>query len=143
MKERAFIDAVHRHLPKEVHRQSMTLGSQSYGGTPDYYYDLQADLWVEYKAFDRDDHFYSTIPDKFLPTALQRAWLDRRFAAGGNAVVVVGLKLNGRAHGFFLETPQEWSTKLPAEIYKPRVMPVVKIAERLLSKISMHGKPAA
>ncbi len=136
MKERAFIDAVHRQLPKQVHRQSMTLGSQSYAGTPDYYYDHELDLWVEYKAFRRDDHFYSTIPEEALPTALQRAWLDRRYAAGGNAVVVVGLKLNGRAHGFFLETPEQWSTRLPATCYRSLVMPVASIADAMLKRIS-------
>lgn len=135
MKERAFIDAVHRHLPQEVHRQSMTLGAQSYAGTPDYYYDYQRDLWVEYKAFDRDDHFYSTLPERCLPTALQRQWLDRRYAAGGNAVVVVGLKLNGRAHGFFLEGPQEWSIRHPETFYRPRIMPVSEIAARLFKRL--------
>lgn len=135
MKERAFIDAVHRQLPSFVHRQSMTLGSMTTGGTPDYYYDHERDLWVEYKAFDRDDHFYSTIPEKFLPTALQRAWLDRRFAAGGNAVVVVGLKLNGRAHGFFLETPEEWSARHPAEWYRPKILDMRALSSALLSRL--------
>ena len=135
MKERAFIDAVHRHLPRQVHRQGMTLSSMTHAGTPDYYYDLQSDLWVEYKAFDRDDHFYSTIPEKFLPTELQRIWLDRRYAAGGNAVVVVGLKVRGRVHGFFLETPEQWSTRHPKSFYEPLVMPAESIALKLLQRL--------
>lgn len=135
MKERAFIDAVHRRLPKEVFRQGMTAVSMTHGGTPDYYYDLERDLWVEYKAFSRDDHLPALIPERDLPTDLQRHWLDRRYKAGGNALVIVGLKINGRAHGFMLETPEQWSVRHPKEWYSPRILPVTEIASRLLLRL--------
>lgn len=137
MKERAFIDAVHRVLPKDIHRQSMTLGSQSFAGTPDYYYDWMLDLWVEYKVLRKDDHFPRVLPEDALPSELQRQWLGRRFAAGGNAVVAVGLKIKGRAHGFLLETPDEWSTRHPMEWYKSRIMPVQELAQRFILRLSV------
>ena len=105
------------------------------GGTPDYYYDHERDLWVEYKALRTDDHFPRVLPEDALPTPLQRQWLDRRFAAGGNAVVAVGLKLKGRVHGFLLETPEQWATKHPVEWYRPKLQPVSELCKLLLNKL--------
>lgn len=138
MKERAFIDAVHRQLPREVYRQGMTMASMTTGGTPDYYYDYKRDLWVEYKALRQDDHFPRVLPEDALPTPLQRQWLNRRFAAGGNVVVAVGLKLKGRAHGILLEDPDQWSTRHPIEWYQPRVLSLQTLCDLLLKRLSAH-----
>lgn len=113
----------------------MTSASMTTGGTPDYYYDLELDLWVEYKALSSDDSLPALIPERALPTVLQRAWLDRRFANGGNAVVAVGLKVKGRAHGFLLETPEQWSTRWPREWYQPRIIPVSQLATNLYTRL--------
>jgi hypothetical protein len=136
LKERAFIDAVHRHLPPSVFRQGMTMASMTTGGTPDYYYDFQLDLWVEYKALSSNDALPALIPEKALPTSLQRAWLDRRFANGGNVLVAVGLKVKGRVHGFLLETPEQWATRSPREWYEPKIVPVASLASSLLARLS-------
>lgn len=135
MKERSFIDAVHKQLPPDVFRQGMTLASMTTGGTPDYYYDYAQDLWVEYKALSSSDTLPALIPEKALPTPLQRQWLDRRFANGGNTVVAVGLKVKGRVHGFLLETPEEWSTRWPKEWYSPRIVPASTLATKLFTRL--------
>lgn len=109
------------------------MASMTTGGTPDYYYDHGKDLWVEYKALG--ETLPKLLPEKALPTALQRAWLDRRFANGGNAVVAVGLKVKSRVHGFFLNTPIEWSTRWPREWYLERTMPVKELAEVLMERM--------
>lgn len=110
------------------------MASMTTGGTPDYYYDYQLDLWVEYKAL-ASDSLPALLPEKALPTSLQRVWLDRRFANGGNVLVAVGLKVKGRVHGFFLENPNEWSTRWPKEWYSQRIQPVNMVATQLLSRL--------
>lgn len=89
MRERQLIDAIHRRLPKTLHRQSMTMGSLTQNGTPDYFYDgPKSDLWIEYKQL-------RSIPRDFIIqaplTELQRRWLNRRYKHGQNVRVVVGL----------------------------------------------------
>ena len=111
------------------------MASMTTGGTPDYYYDYELDLWVEYKALSSNDALPALIPERALPTALQRLWLDRRYAAGGNALVAVGLKVKGRVHGFLLENPEEWSTRWPREWYIQRIQPVHTVATRILSRL--------
>lgn len=123
-------------MPTDVFRQGMTAVTTTAGGTPDYYYDLKHDLWVEYKALRQDDHFPRILPEDALPTPLQRQWLDRRFAAGGNAVVAVGLKLKGRVHGFLLENPEQWSTRHPLEWYQPKLLPVSQLLSKMLVRLA-------
>lgn len=87
--ERRLIDAVHRNLPKSVHRQSNTMVSLTTNGTPDYYYDgEEGDLWVEYKALTAMPRSGIVVGDY---TALQMRWLMRRWKHGKNAVGIVGL----------------------------------------------------
>lgn len=87
--ERRLINAVHRHLPKSLHRQSMTMGSLTQNGTPDYFYDgAGRDLWIEYKAL-------TAMPRNGIVfgayTELQRRWMTRRWQHGKNAIGLVGL----------------------------------------------------
>lgn len=50
--ETTFIASVHKHLPKELHREKMNNPYSS--GTPDVYYSgMKADLWIEYKFIPR------------------------------------------------------------------------------------------
>lgn len=106
-RERQLIDAVHRLLPITLHRQSMTFGSLSQNGTPDYYYDtdcdtsprllIQAygdrelaylkkkrpDLWVEYKqlrAMPRSGLVGGVdAKKKGCYSPLQFKWMERRY----------------------------------------------------------------
>lgn len=91
MRERQLIDAIHRRLPKSLHRQSMTLGSLTSNGTPDYYYDgPRSDLWVEYKQLKSMPRNKIVDCGRLL-TPLQQQWIVRRHDNGKNAVVIVGL----------------------------------------------------
>lgn len=105
MRERQLIDAIHRRLPKSLHRQSMTLGSLTQNGTPDYYYDgPDSDLWIEYKQVNSIPRDGIVVPPL---TQLQCKWLERRYRNGGNARVVVGLP-DRRVLRF--DDPAQWET---------------------------------
>lgn len=136
MLESAFRTSVHRTLPVEVHRQPMPASMLGTGGTPDTYYDFKRDLWVEYKVFRREDHLPKIIPAESMPTELQELWLTRRFNAGGNACVIVGVKIRGRAQGFVLEAPADWSRPLPREWYEPRLLPAANLAAYIHRRVS-------
>ena len=136
MKESAFRTAVLRHLPKAVHQQPMIAGAYGVAGTPDTYLDLDRDIWVEWKVLPREDHLPAVVPTKSMPTDLQQLWLTRRFNAGGNAVVVVGVKLRGRAHGFVLTCPDEWSRPPLRDFYEPRLRPAAELCAYLIQRIS-------
>lgn len=91
MRERALIDAIHRRLPRSLHRQSMTFGAMTQNGTPDYWYDgTRRDLWVEYKQL-RSLPRSGIVQLSKLLTPLQAAWIKRRYATGCNVRVMVGL----------------------------------------------------
>lgn len=116
MLESAFRTAVLTKLPRRIHRQPMMASMMGCAGTPDTYLDGERDLWVEWKVLPQDDKLPAVLPTKSTPTALQQLWLTRRWNAGGNAVVLVGIKLRGRAYGFVLESPQEWSSVTPLKL---------------------------
>lgn len=103
MRERQLIDAIHRRLPKALHKQSMTSASLTYNGTPDCYYDgPKSDLWVEYKRVDHLPRDGILIPEC---TDLQKRWLARRWQNGKNAKVIVGLPTR---HALKFEYPAQW-----------------------------------
>lgn len=107
MREKRYIEAVNKRVPKKIHRQSMTSASLTTNGTPDYYYDGPArDLWVEYKritSMPRDG------TAKGAYTALQLHWMERRYrnslAHGPNVIGVVGLP---NRLVCLQRTPTEW-----------------------------------
>lgn len=136
MKESAFRTSVLRHVPAHVHAQPMPAGALgAFPGTPDHYFDWKRDLWVEWKALNREDHLPASIPNDALPTEKQRAWLNRRFAAGGNAVVIVGVKLRSRMYGFVLESPSEWGSPGPLRAwYEPRLRSAAELAAYILER---------
>lgn len=136
MKEADFRTSVFDHLPKVVHRQPIPADAYGQGGTPDSYLDFQRDLWVEWKMVGGEDRLPAFLKDKMLPTALQQRWLNRRYTVGKNALVVVGFKLRGRAHGVLLTTPEEWCNPVPRETYEPRLQPAKAIAAYLLERVS-------
>lgn len=114
MKESQTAQKIKKRLPREIHWQSNT-GALMSNGTPDKYLDgWKSDLWIEFKqlgALPRNGTVcVAPVPNvKKQPrghlTPLQRQWLGRRHANGGNAVVIVGLP-NGCV--VWLATPREW-----------------------------------
>lgn len=135
MKESAFRKAVLSHLPKAVHCQPMIAGMTGVSGTPDTYIDYKRDLWVEWKVLPNEDRLPELIPARSLPTELQHEWLHRRYTAGKNALVIVGVKLRSRAWGFVLDSPSMWS-RLPRDRYEPLLRPAPELAAYLLEKVS-------
>lgn len=136
MLESAFRTAVLSKLPRHIHRQPMLAGMMGTAGTPDTYIDHKRDLWVEWKALPREDHLPKVVPAKSMPTPIQREWLDRRFAAGGNAIVIVGVKLRGRAHGFVLDSPPAWSVPPLADDYTKLLCSAADLASYIQRRVS-------
>lgn len=139
MKESAFRTSVLNHVPKKVHAQPWPAGAPgAFPGTPDHYFDWKRDLWVEWKVLNREDHLPASIPESALPTEKQNSWLTRRYENGGNAVVIVGIKLRSRMHGFVLETPSEWGLPGPLRAwYEPRLRSAAELAAYIVERC--HG----
>ena len=102
MNEKQFRQAIHRRLPKTIHRQSMTFGALSMNGTPDDYLDgSRRDLWIESKMLRAVPRSGIVVGDY---TPLQLRWAQRRWRAGKNVVGFVGLP-----HKFVaIQRPNEW-----------------------------------
>lgn len=100
-------------LSKAVHRQSMTFGSRSFNGTPDYYYDgYEGELWVEWKqiaAWPRDG-LVGGVDNKKRGcySTLQYDWMVRRWARGKNVVGMIGLPDKTVV---IQREPREWKDK--------------------------------
>lgn len=114
----------------------MIAGAFGVAGTPDTYLDYVSDLWVEWKMLPREDHLPEVVPTKSLPTDIQQQWLNRRFKNGGNAVVVVGVKIGGRAHGFVLDTPSSWCGRPTRAEYEPLLRTSADLCAYLVNRIS-------
>lgn len=124
-------------LPREVHVQSMTLAALSTNGTPDRYLDYKRDLWVEFKMADTygNKGYNVGADDKGMLSPKQREWLRRRWTAGFNAVVIVGVP-SDKARGFVLTEPDEWETRVMPEVFIPRLMYAAQLAAYLLERVS-------
>lgn len=101
--EKNLIQRIVRRLPRDIHSQSMTFGSQSFNGTPDRYFDgTKRDLWVEFKQLKSNPRSGIAVGEY---SELQLAWLERRWNAGRNAVGMVGT-VEGRV--CIQTTPEQW-----------------------------------
>jgi len=86
--ETRFYTAVHKLLPRSIHREKMH--NPYRGGTADVWYSGNLDdLWVEYK-------WLAKLPKKALVrlekelSPLQQRWLKERHDEGRNVVVILG-----------------------------------------------------
>lgn len=86
--ETRFYTAVHKLLPKELHREKMH--NPYRGGTADVWYSgTLDDLWVEYKWLPVVPKMSDIPIGKFL-SPLQLQWLQKRHEEGRNVVVILG-----------------------------------------------------
>jgi hypothetical protein len=86
--ETRFYTAVHKLLPRSVHREKMH--NVYRGGTADVWYSGAAgDLWVEYKWLASLPKKAFVRPEKLL-SPLQQQWLKGRHEEGRNIVVILG-----------------------------------------------------
>lgn len=96
--ETTYYTAIHRLLPKAVHREKMH--NIYRGGTADVWYSGNLDdLWVEYK--------YVSKPPKRTPlriwnelSELQRLWLNSRRQEGRNVCVILGTPVGSWIYEF-------------------------------------------
>lgn len=136
MNEHAFTKAVMNKLPKDVHRQSMTPVCITAPGTPDRYIDYRRDLWAEFKmAKTHGREGYDMQDRKNFISARQELWLNRRYKAGQNCCVVVGVP-SDKARGFILWTPEEWCSVIMPAVFIPRLMYAGELAATLLERVS-------
>lgn len=83
MNERTFKAKIRALVKQECFIQSMASLAQA--GTPDLWISDKKDLWLEAKW---DETTKGPIKPKL--SALQKAWLDNRYAEGRNVAVIVG-----------------------------------------------------
>lgn len=101
--ESRYYSAIHKLLPKELHKEKMH--NPYRGGTADVWYSgTLDDLWVEYK--------YLADPPKRAPIAvrkelspLQLHWLRSRLKEGRNVIVILGTPI-----GSWVFESLEWET---------------------------------
>lgn len=134
MNEHGFTKAVLRLLPRDVHVQSMTAASLTTNGTPDRYIDYKSDLWVEFKYADTSGA-RNGIAVHTMITPLQHRWLERRYNAGKNACVILGLP-SDRARGLILETPEEWQSHVTPTTIAQKIVDAPRLAAYLLARVS-------
>lgn len=133
MNEHSFTKAVVGKLPAAVHVQSMTMASLTTNGTPDRYLDYKTDFWVEFK-------YAKTFGNKGydvgkMLSGPQREWLRRRYKAGHNCCVVVGVP-SDKARGFILTKPSEWESRVMPDVFMPRLQDGARLAAALLEFVS-------
>lgn len=101
--ESRYYQAVHRLLPKHLHKEKMH--NPYRGGTADVWYSGNSDdLWVEYKFLAKPPVRSSYKVSKDL-SELQLMWLHDRYKEGRNVVVIVGTPLGAKIY-----TSLSWET---------------------------------
>jgi hypothetical protein len=109
------------------------MAAVTHNGTPDRYIDFKRDLWVEFKyAKTKGTDGYNVGE---MLSAQQKVWMRRRFEAGQNAIVVVGIPAP-RALGFVSVHPAEWEGTVPADVWRTRVIRASEIAAYILQRVS-------
>lgn len=134
MNEHGFTRAVVNLIPRDVHVQSMTMAALTTNGTPDRYFDWHSDLWVEFKYADTSGVRKGLNVGDML-SELQKRWLRRRYTAGGNAIVIVGVP-SDRTRGFILTTPDEWEGIVTPQFIMNNVKNAPELAAYILSRVS-------
>lgn len=108
--ETRFYTAVHKLLPKELHKEKMA--NPYRGGTADVWYSGTADdLWVEYKWLTKvparaDIRVYELL------SHLQLQWLRERRKEGRNVVVILG-----SPDGAWIYEHGMWEASLPLDVF--------------------------
>lgn len=125
--ETRFYTAVHKLLPKELHKEKMA--NPYRGGTADVWYSGTADdLWVEYK-------WLAKVPVKTnirvyeLLSQLQLHWLRERRKEGRNVVVILGSPDGAWVYEFGL-----WEADLPVDVFRAQAKTKQQVADYIRSR---------
>lgn len=103
--ETRFYTAVHKLLPRSLHREKMH--NPYRGGTADVWYSgNKADLWVEYKFISKVPKAADIAVVNEL-SALQLDWLRKRWEEGRNVIVILGTPV-----GSWIYENRDWEHKL-------------------------------
>lgn len=120
--ETRFYTAVHKLLPKELHREKMA--NPYRGGTADVWYSGNADdLWVEYKWLPKvpvrvDVRVYELL------SPLQLQWLRLRWKEGRNVVVILGSPDGACVYEF-----GRWERDMTPDEFRSRALSKQQVAD--------------
>lgn len=133
--ETRFYTAIHKLLPKHIHREKMHNAFR--GGTADAWYSGPADdLWVEYKWIAKLNKRALIRMDRLL-SPLQMQWLHQRYKEGRNVVVILGTP-----EGAWIFERLLW--EYPLDPNKIRQLRVSKqnVAEYIIKRTCLHAETA-
>lgn len=126
--ETRFYTAVHKLIPKDVHREKMA--NPYRGGTADVWYSGTADdLWAEYK-------WLAKVPVKAairvyeLASPLQLQWLRDRRKEGRNVVVILG-----SPNGAWVYSHGTWEHDLAVEDFRANALTKQQVADYIRSRV--------
>lgn len=133
MNEHSFTLAVTGKLPSDVHVQSMTMAAVTHNGTPDRYIDYKRDLWVEFKYAKTKGTNGFNMAEMLSPQ--QKVWLRRRYEAGRNAIVIVGVPdPKTKAMGFVLNHPDLWEA-IKLRVHEP-LLTARELSDYILMRVT-------
>ena len=129
--ETRYYTAVHKLLPRTVHREKMH--NPYRGGTADVWYSGNLDdLWVEYKWLATLPKTAPTCLDRLL-SPLQQQWLTGRHEEGRNVVVILGTP-----EGAWVFEGTSWKEPLDPDIIKTQGYTKQTVAEYINKRIQIQ-----
>lgn len=125
--ETRFYTAVHKLLPKGLHREKMA--NPYRGGTADVWYSGNADdLWAEYKWLAKVP-VRASIRVYELLSPLQLQWLGDRRKEGRNVVVILGSPDGAWVYEF-----GAWEADLPVDLFRAQAKTKQQVADYIRSR---------
>lgn len=133
--ETRFYTAVHKLLPRNLHREKMH--NVYRGGTADVWYSGNADdLWVEYKWLAKLPRNALVRLDKLL-SPLQQQWLTGRHEEGRNTVVILGTP-----EGAWICEGTTWKQPLDPVIIRTQVITKRNVADYITKRTCLDDEMA-
>ena len=129
--ETRYYTAVHKLLPRTVHREKMH--NPYRGGTADVWYSGNLDdLWVEYKWLATLPKTAPTCLDRLL-SPLQQQWLTGRHEEGRNVVVILGTP-----EGAWVFEGVSWKEPLSPDVIRTHGLTKQSVAEYIKKRTQLQ-----
>ena len=133
--ETRFYTAVHKLLPRSLHREKMH--NPYRGGTADVWYSGNLDdLWVEYKWLAKLPRSAPVRLDKLL-SPLQQQWLFGRHEEGRNIVVILGTP-----EGAWICEGAAWKKPLDPVIVRTQAISKRNVADYISKRTCLNDEMA-